>query len=232
MTSLAVRSRRDEQMDSLDLDFESYAALLADLSKVNRLLMSARPTLGFVKRAMAKRTSFRLLDIGYGHGDMLRSISAWAKARGIDAELVGIDLNPRSEIVAKAATSPDALVDFRTGDYADLAGDGFDFIVSSFVAHHMSDAQLIAFLRFMEQEAAVGWLVNDLRRSAFAHAAYPWLARIMRWHRIVREDGTLSIARSFREADWQRYLDTAGGSVREARIVRRFAFRLCVERIR
>jgi hypothetical protein len=54
----------------------------------------------------------------------------------------------------------------------------------------------------------------------------------MRWRRIVREDGTLSIARSFREADWQHYLDAAGGSVRDARIARRFAFRLCVERIR
>lgn len=232
MTSLAVRSRRDEQMDSLDLEFEDYAALLADLSKVNRLLMSARPTLGFLKRAIGDRTRFRLLDVGYGHGDMLRSISVWAKARGIDAELVGIDLNPRSEIVAKAATSADSGIDFRTGDYADLAGAGFDFVVSSFVAHHMSDEQLIAFLRFMEREAQIGWLVNDLRRSAFAHAAYPWLARIMRWHRIVREDGTLSIARSFREADWQQYLDLAGGGVRDARVARRFAFRLCVERIR
>jgi 2-polyprenyl-3-methyl-5-hydroxy-6-metoxy-1,4-benzoquinol methylase len=232
MSKLAIRSREDEQMDALDLDFDSYAALLADLSKVNRLLLSSRPTLGFLARAIGDRTRFRLLDVGFGHGDMLRAISAWAKRRGIAAELVGIDLNPRSEIVARAATPPEAGIDFRTGDYADLAGGGFDVIVSSFVTHHMSDAQLIAFLRFMEAEATIGWLVNDLRRSAFAHTTYPWLARLMGWHRIVREDGTLSIARSFREAEWQHYLDAAGGSVRDARIARRFAFRLCVERIR
>jgi SAM-dependent methyltransferase len=232
MSKLAIRSRQDEQMDALDLDFDSYAALLGDLSKVNRLLLSSRPTLGFLARAIGDRTRFRLLDVGFGHGDMLRAISAWAKARGIAAELVGIDLNPRSEIVARAATPADAGIDFRTGDYADLAAGGFDLIVSSFVTHHMSDAQLIAFLRFMEAEATIGWLVNDLRRSAFAHATYPWLARAMGWHRIVREDGTLSIARSFREAEWQHYLDMAGGSVRDARLARRFAFRLCVERIR
>jgi 2-polyprenyl-3-methyl-5-hydroxy-6-metoxy-1,4-benzoquinol methylase len=232
MSKLAIRSREDEQMDALDLDFESYAALLGDLSKVNRLLLSARPTLGFLARAIGARKRFRLLDVGFGHGDMLRAISGWAEARGIEAELIGVDLNPRSEMVAKAATPAEARIDYRTGDYADLAGQGFDFIVSSFVTHHMSDAQLIAFLRFMERESTAGWLVNDLRRSAFAHTTYPWLARAMRWHRIVREDGTLSIARSFSEADWQHYLDAAGGSVRDARIVRRFAFRLCVERIR
>jgi 2-polyprenyl-3-methyl-5-hydroxy-6-metoxy-1,4-benzoquinol methylase len=219
-------------MDALDLEFESYAALLADLSKVNRLLLSSRPTLGFLARAIGDRKHFRLLDVGFGHGDMLRAISAWATARGIDAELVGVDLNPRSEIVARAATPPAMAIEFRTGDYEDWAGGGFDLIVSSFVTHHMSDPQLIAFLRFMEAEAKLGWLVNDLRRSGFAHATFPWLARAMGWHRIVREDGTLSIARSFREADWQHYLEEAGGTVRDARIARRFAFRLCIERIR
>jgi SAM-dependent methyltransferase len=229
--SLAVRSREDEQMDALDLDYRSYAALLGDLAKVNRLLLSARPTLGFLKRAIGERTRIRLLDVGFGHGDMLRTISRWAKGRGISAELVGIDLNPRSEQVARAATSPELGIDFRTGDYADLAGGGFDLIVSSFVAHHMSDDQLVAFLRFMEAEARIGWLVNDIRRSALAHATYPWLARVMGWHRIVREDGTLSIARGWREADWPPYL-RAAGSPPEARVVRRFPFRLCVERIR
>ncbi|PZU12025.1 methyltransferase domain-containing protein [Sphingomonas sp.] len=219
-------------MDALDLDFESYAALLTDLAKVNRLLLSARPTLAFLARAMGGRRRFRLLDVGFGHGDMLRSISRWARAREIDAELIGIDLNPRSEIVAKAATPAGTGISFQTGDYAGLAGEGFDFVISNFVAHHMADDQLIAFLRFMEAEARIGWLVNDIRRSAFAHATYPWLARAMRWHRIVREDGTLSIARGWREAEWPPYLAAAGGHAATARIVRRFPFRLCVERTR
>jgi hypothetical protein len=32
----------------------------------------------------------------------------------------------------------------------------------------------------------------------------------MGWHRIVRYDGTVSIARSFRKADWETYLAQAG----------------------
>ena len=51
-------------------------------------------------------------------------------------------------------------------------------------------------------------------------------------HRIVREDGRLSIARAFRPAEWEELLARAGIKPGAARIVRRFPFRLCVERIR
>jgi 2-polyprenyl-3-methyl-5-hydroxy-6-metoxy-1,4-benzoquinol methylase len=120
-------------------------------------------------------------------------------------------------------------IDYRTGDYRDLPGP-FDFIVSSLVAHHMTDDQLDAFLRFMEAEATRGWLINDLHRHSFSYATFPLLARLLGAHRIVREDGQLSIARSFRPGEWQAILAEAG--IKEARIVRRFPFRLCVERLR
>lgn len=218
-------------MDADDLDPATYAAVLADLAQVNALTLSGRPTLGFLRRALGSEKRFRLLDVGFGHGDMLRRIARWAAARGIAADLVGIDLNPNSAAVATAATPPGMAIDWRTGDYADLAGGGFDVVLSSFVAHHMSDDQLIAFLRFMEAESARGWLVNDLHRHRVAHAGFPVLAAAMRWHPIVRHDGRLSIARSFRPGDWRKSLVRAGVAD-VARIVRRFPFRLCVERIR
>jgi hypothetical protein len=52
----------------------------------------------------------------------------------------------------------------------------------------------------------------------------------MRWHRIVRLDGTLSIARSYRPAEWPPLLAEAG--ITERRVFRAFPFRLCVERRR
>jgi hypothetical protein len=94
----------------------------------------------------------------------------------------------------------------------------------------MGDAELVDFIRFMEERADRGWIANDLHRHAFAYRGYPLLARILRVHPIVCEDGRLSIARSFRPADWTEILARAG--VSQARIVRRFPFRLCVERLR
>ena len=229
MTSLAVRAIAEELMDADDLDAATYTEVVGDLATVNVVTMAARPTLDFLARGTVGVKSFRLLDVGYGDGDMLRRIARWAKRRGIEAELVGVDLNPRSEIAAQAHTPEGMTIDWRTGDYADLAGQGWDFIISSLVAHHMTHDQLVAFMRFMDKEAARGWLVNDLHRHRFAHWGFPILARLFGWHRIVRHDGTLSIARSYRPAEWPPILAEAGVA---ARVYRAFPYRLCVEHLR
>ena len=132
--------------------------------------------------------------------------------------------------VARDATPPGMTIDYRAGDYAALAGGGFDLIVSGLTMHHMTHAQQIAFLRFMEAEAERGWLIHDLRRSRFAYLAYPLLTTLMRWHRIIREDGQLSIARSYRPDEWPPILAEAG--IADARVYRAFPFKLCVERLR
>ncbi len=225
--SLAVRSQAEELMDADDLDAATYADVVGDLATVNTVTMARRPTLNFLARATKGRKSFRLLDVGFGDGDMLRRIARWAKAKGIEAELVGVDLNPRSEQAARAHGGD---IRYVTGDYADLAHEPWDVIVSSLVAHHMSHDQLIAFLRFMERHASAGWFVNDLHRHGFAHWGFPVLATIARWHPIVRHDGTLSIARSYRPDEWPPLLAEAG--ITEARVRRVFPFRLCVERLR
>jgi SAM-dependent methyltransferase len=229
VTKFGERVRREEQMDDPDLDPAVYDAVLRDLSRVNAWTFAARPTLSFLSRASKGMNAFRLLDVGFGHGDMLRRIARWARGRGLAADLVGVDLNPRSETAARAATPPGLPITYVTGDYRDPPG-RFDFVVSSLVAHHMSDAELDAFVRFMEAEAARGWLVNDLHRHRFAFHGFPWLARLIGAHRIVREDGQLSISRAFRPDEWHRVLAAAGVRPGDARIVRRFPFRLCVER--
>jgi len=228
--SLAARAQAEEMMDADDLSADTYAAVVADLARVNTVTLAARPTLAFLDRALAGRKTLRLLDVGFGDGDMLRRIARWAGRRGIAAELVGVDLNPRSEVAARAHSPAGLPIVWRTGDYADCAGEGWDVVISSLVAHHMTHGQLVAFLRFMEAEAACGWLVNDLHRHRFAHAGFPLLAALARWHPIVRHDGRLSIARSYRPDEWPPLLREAG--IADARVFRAFPFRLCVERRR
>jgi 2-polyprenyl-3-methyl-5-hydroxy-6-metoxy-1,4-benzoquinol methylase len=227
---LAVRCRTEEQMDADDIDAAVYTAVLRDLARINRWTFTAHPTIQYLERATTGLTRFRLLDVGFGAGDVLRAIARWAHRRGIEAELIGVDLNPRSAGIARAATPADIDIEYRTGDYRAVAGK-LDFIISSQVTHHMSDEQLRIFLRYMENRSRHGWLICDLHRHGFAYAGFPLLARLMRVHRIVREDGRLSIARSFRPDEWRRILADARLAPETVTIVRRFPFRLCVERV-
>lgn len=231
MAGLSQRSRQDEQMDAADLDPAVYEEVLHGLARVNRWTFTGWPALAFLRRAAGSAKRFRLLDVGFGDGDILRTIARWARRRGIAADLVGVDLNEKSVAVARAQTPADLGIAYRAGDYHDMPG-AFDFIVSSQVTHHMTDGQLSEFIQFMEREARLGWLICDLHRHGFAHWGFPILARLLRVHRIVREDGQLSIARSFRKEDWRRILADAGVPPDQVRIVRRFSFRLCVERVR
>ena len=232
--SLAVPIEAEEEMDAAELAPERYAKVLGDLSRINALTLAARPTLGFLERVRARRVDtkpWRILDVGFGAGDMLARIARWGDRRGVALDLVGVDLNPKSMAVAEARLGGRAR--FVTGDYRDLAGDGWDIILSSLVTHHMTPAQRAEFLRFMEGEAVRGWLVNDLRRRRLPFAGYPLLAALAWVDPIVRRDGQLSVGRSFRRAEWRAMLadalpDTAG----ECRIFRSFPYRLCVERLR
>jgi SAM-dependent methyltransferase len=84
--------------------------------------------------------TFSVLDVGYGQGDLLRTIARWADPRGLRAQLSGIDLNPRSAIAARSATPLGMTIDDQTCDVFSYApAEPLDFIVSSQSTHHLSD---------------------------------------------------------------------------------------------
>ncbi|MDO9362909.1 MAG: methyltransferase domain-containing protein, partial [Sphingopyxis sp.] len=173
----------------------------------------------------------RILDVGFGAGDMLARIARWGDSRGVALELVGVDLNHKSEAVAAMRLGDRARL--ITGDYRALAGQGWDIIMSSLVTHHMTAGQRTEFLRFMESEAARGWLVNDLHRQRLPFAGYPLLATLAWVDPIVRRDGQLSVGRSFRRSEWRAMLAEALSDTADAcRIFRSFPYRLCVEHIK
>ncbi len=232
--SLRTPIAAEEEMDAVDLSPTRYARVLADLSRINALTMAPRPTLGFLDRICTRDTGakpLRILDVGFGAGDMLARIARWGDSRGVALELAGVDLNHKSEAVAAMRLGDRARL--ITGDYRALAGQGWDIIISSLVTHHMTAGQRTEFLHFMESEAARGWLVNDLHRQRLPFAGYPLLATLAWVDPIVRRDGQLSVGRSFRRAEWRAMLAEALPDTADAcRIFRSFPYRLCVEHIR
>lgn len=231
---LSQRSDLPEVMNDAATPPEVFARCLADLAAVNRWTLTHRPTLRFLDRATRgwpAGTPIWVLDVAYGDGDLLRAIHNWAAGDGLDPVLAGIDLDPRSADIAAAATPPGMAIDWRTGDVFDHVPDPApDFIVSSQFAHHLTDAQVVAFIRWMERHARHGWLISDIQRHVIPYYGFRVLARIMGWHPIIREDGTISIARALRMSEWRALLAEAG--VAQARVRWHFPFRVTVTRLR
>ncbi len=97
------------------------------------------------------------------------------------------------------------------------------FVISSDFTHHLSDEDVVKFLTWLNENSGYGSRIVD-QRHALPYYSFPPLARLMGWHRILREDGVISIARSFRRSDCRRYLDQTG--VRAD--ISWHLFRLCV----
>jgi len=232
----AQRSAAPELMDTEPVSLEEFRACLEDLAVVNTLTLARRPTLAWLARATrdlrpGQRVS--VLDVGFGHGDMLRAIHRWCEARGFVPDLTGVDLNPWSAASAREATPPAMAIAYHTGNVFDFAPERpVDFVVSSLFAHHLGDSEVVAFLAWMERRAARGWFINDLHRHAVPYHAFRVLARLARWHRFVRHDGPVSIARSFRRADWLRLVTEAGLDPKTVEIHWHVPFRICVGRLR
>ena len=233
--SLRHRSREPELMDGEDVTQQEYAACIEDLARVNTLTLARVPTLAFVGRVLDAAPQGRIVtivDVGFGAGNMLRAVARLAERKGRSVRLIGFDINPRSEPVARRLTPGTMRIDYRTGDAFAMSGEEqVDVVISSLVTHHMEDEEIVRFLRWMESRAEMGWFVNDLHRHWFAWHGFRLLAALMRWHPFVRHDGPVSIARAFTRADWAVLMGQA--SLGEAvRLRWRFPFRYCVERIK
>lgn len=218
-------------MDRADTAAEDYARALADLAQVSRLTLTHRPVLRWLQAAirdLPAGAALSVLDVGCGHGDLLRAIHRWGTARGLRLSLTGLDLNPRATAEAQTAAPAHMAITWRIGDvFAHQPEPAPYFIVTSQFAHHLDEAEILALLAWMERYARRGWFISDLHRHAMPYYGFRLLARAMGWHRIVRIDGTISIARSFRRADWQALLRRAG-LVADLRW--HLMFRLCVGR--
>jgi hypothetical protein len=84
----------------------------------------------------------------------------------------------------------------------------------------------------MEQTARCGWFIDDLHRKPIPYHLFRLWARLTDWHPFVKNDGPVSIRRSFVAEDW-RGLCAAAEIAEEAVSIRGHRpARLCVGRVK
>ena len=226
------RAQLSELMDE-PCSREVIEACLHDLARVNRWFGAYRPLLRWLEemRPQAGSEPLRILDVGCGYGDGLRRIERWASERRIPVELTGIDLNPDSIAIAGAQGESDSRIRWVAGDvFAYRAPRPLHLIVSSLFTHHLGDSDVVRFVRWMEQNAEMGWFINDLSRAAVPYHLFRWFARLAGLHPFVQHDGPVSIARAFVPEEWRQLCARAGLTQDEFEVLSYKPARLCVSR--
>ena len=233
---LGRRSGEPELLDIEQGDPGAIEACLRDLEWINRWTAAYRVTLRWLDQLCHETRPARpltIIDVGCGRGDMLRQIWAWGRKRGLELRLIGVDLNLHATAAAAAATPDEAPIRYLTADAFDLPHDLLpDVVLSALFAHHLDDARLVRFLRWMEERARLGWLINDLHRHPLPYVVARGGAPLLRMHPFVRHDAPLSVARAFDRRDWVRLLQAADLAPPAATVAWRFPFRFAVGRIK
>ena len=222
------RSYELEHLDKGDYTPEEYEVCLVELRRVNRWLGDARALRRSVLPEIERDGSaeFSLLDVGAGSGELLREAARWARSKGRRVRAVGVELNERS-----AQSIPEESADFKeilavAGDALRLpfAEGAFDYVMCSLFTHHFRDEGVVAVLREMARVARRRVYVIDLHRHPVAYYFYTTVGRLFLHNRLIREDGALSILRSFAPEELRRLAERAG--LARFRVERRFPYRL------
>lgn len=222
---LRSRSTAAEWMDDAAAGQPEFEAALSDLARINRLSLAHAPVLRWLDRMVRPGEPLSVLDVGAGGGDLLAAIAAWGARRGVAVELTGLDRSPWSATHATARGVPARWI---TADLFDLdPALRFDAVVCSLFTHHLDDATLVRFLRWIDARAVRGWLVSDLHRHWLPWSVVWAGVRLLRMAPMVVHDSTVSVARGFVRAEWESAMAEAGV---DARICWAFPFRWLVSR--
>lgn len=222
------RSYRLEHIDTGDYTAEEYEGCIVELQLVNRWMGDAHS----LKRSLLREVKverlreFSVLDVGAGSGELLRVAAVWSKQTGRRMHAVGLELNERmAESINEESEKFDEISAVR-GDVLALpfAEAEFDYVMCSLFTHHFKDEQVVQVLREMSRVARRRIFVIDLHRHPIAYLLYTTLGKLVLHNRLLREDGALSILRSFK-ADELRALGERAG-LRDVSVERRFPFRL------
>lgn len=218
-----------EHCDGPGADPEVVEDTLRTLARLNAGPLRTHAVLAdHLLRASPPGGAVRVLDWGCGAGDAARALVRAGARAGLRVEVAGLDLSPVAVAVAREGARPGDGASFEQGDALRDGPDPaeFDFVVSSFLLHHLADGEAEEALRRSDR-ARRGFVHLDLVRSRAAWAAFLLLGRPFCRRRETFEDGLTSIRRALTSGEAAALASRAG--VR-ARVEVHFPWRLCVFR--
>jgi ubiquinone/menaquinone biosynthesis C-methylase UbiE len=208
------RSYELEHLDKGDYTPEEYEGCIVELQRVNRWLGDTRALRNsLLKDVQAEGLqSFSVLDVGAGSGELLRVIAEWAAETNRTTRLVGLELNERSAkaIVEESRGLPEISGVRANAFRLPFQDEQFEYVICSLFTHHFGDSQVAELLKEMARVARRKIFAIDLHRNAMAYYFYTTVGHLFLHNRLIREDGALSILRSFKPEEFRLLGERAG----------------------
>ena len=226
-----TRSLKPERIDTGDYTPEEYDLFLQEIRLVNRFAGDNRALKKTLLREIETENlpNFSVLDVGAGSGELLRVIARFARRQKRTAHLFGLELNKRSAEAILEESKDFQEIKAVRGNALNLpfSDNSFDYAICSLFTHHLNDAQIIETLSEMRRVALRRIFVIDLHRHAVAYTLYKLFCITFRISPLVREDGSLSILKSFKPDELEKLGEAA--FFEDVSVKRYFPFRLVLQ---
>lgn len=194
-----TRAELEEWMDDPTLSSEQLAGSTDAIERISRLTGGMRTSLLGLDRLIDREMhTLSILDVGTGNGAVAREFAAWGRRRGVDVDVLGIDLlEPAVEQARRQSRGIDGL-EFRRQDLFEMEGERqFDVVHASLVLHHFPAEEAVRALRKMADLSRLGVIVNDLHRHPLHWLGSKMLLPAVTSNDIAIHDGPISVLRGF-----------------------------------
>ena len=204
MPDFRKRSYEPETMDDLNMEGEELASTLVQIANVNKWLGGIAVVLDGLKKILKshdKKDPIKIADFGCGGGEILREIALWARKKNYKVELVGYDANAFTIEYAREQSKSFSELRFEKLNIFEFKAieNEFDICLCSLFLHHFNEEEIAQIIGKLYSSSSKAVLINDLQRSALAYYLFKFVTFTLNASKMVRNDGLLSIRKSFRK---------------------------------
>ncbi len=200
---LFLRHRKpdlQELMDDPNCDSEKLKNTYRQFRTINKLLSKWELIYKKEIKPILKQQSgkARLLDIGFGGGDISLQLSELAAKDGFHLDITSIDSDSRSLEYIQTLEIP-SNIQFRHALSTDLVNEqvSYDFVISNHLLHHLDQPSFETICSEAKLLATKKVIFNDIERSDLGFIFFASLSKLFFRNSFISYDGRISIKRSY-----------------------------------
>jgi 2-polyprenyl-3-methyl-5-hydroxy-6-metoxy-1,4-benzoquinol methylase len=198
-------------MDDFSIGGELLRDTLDKLGNINKWLGGNRVTIDGIGKLLqnkSKDKTYTIIDLGCGHGDILRLVANYGRKYGYNFKLLGIDANQEAIDYANELSADYPELSFENIDIfsEEFEALNFDIALTTLFLHHFKNDAILSLLSNLSKHANIGIVINDLHRSKIAYGLFKLLGLTISNNMIV-QDGLTSILRAFKRIDLEQFAE-------------------------